>query len=728
MKLPAFIFAALLFSFSAHAQQVSNPGVLCYVPLGGTTGQVLEKSSNAYCALQWANGGGGSSGVSSFSGDGSFAVNSTSTGAVTFTLGNAAAYSLWGNATGANAAPGYTNSPEVLNLTTSGSLTVLGNASLSGTTTFAGPIFAPAAITSGTVAANSYVGLNSSGQEVLGSGGTGASPAGQLNAIQAYATSATFAGSSSGNGLYRSTTTQGLIFLSNTTTSNLLSLGDNGADVTSYALGESALLAQSTTNLDNTAIGGFSLSAVTTGTNNTALGWDAGQSLTTDSYTTAIGSRALLAQAGAATTSATGNTAIGYAALTALTTGVASVAVGNNALVKATSIVGENTAIGVGACGAVTTGSTNLCLGYNAGSSINTGSSNIVIGSGGVITSASNSIAIMGAVTNNQNDAISIGFNSLAPSTGAISIGYETGANSSGANVIFIGYQAGEYVSSGAQEVALGPNAMLANSNDRLTAPNNTAVGYNALTAIAGTATGNTAIGASSLAATATNAAYNTALGYNSGALNTTGTGNIEIGYNTDSTVGTIGSDNILIGNSLALSTSSTTNTINIGGIWTVTGTGTASSAANTINGTLSLPNITNADAGDYMCWNSGTVEYDATACVASLRKYKENIEPLHNALQEALALQPVEFKFKKSTGWKQQVQIGLIADDVEKVDKRLAGYTDGGELETVDYARTGVLAIAALQEQQKEIQSIPALEADPCSHLNWLGRALFCK
>ena len=117
-------------------------------------------------------------------------------------------------------------------------------------------------------------------------------------------------------GLNVSTTRAGLDFLSNVTTANLLSLGNNGADVTSYALGESALLAQSTTNLDNTAIGGYALTAVTTGTKNTALGWDAGQIITTGGNNTIIG--ALVAS-------------------TTLTTGNGNIYIGNSNAIDATT-------------------------------------------------------------------------------------------------------------------------------------------------------------------------------------------------------------------------------------------------------------------------------------------------------------------------------------------------------------------------------------------------------
>jgi hypothetical protein len=67
---------------------------------------------------------GGSSGVSSFSGDGTILGNSSSTGAVTATLKNATAYSVLGNATGSAAAPAYTQNPIVSGTITAGGISL----------------------------------------------------------------------------------------------------------------------------------------------------------------------------------------------------------------------------------------------------------------------------------------------------------------------------------------------------------------------------------------------------------------------------------------------------------------------------------------------------------------------------------------------------------------------------------------------------------------------------
>lgn len=194
------------------------------------------------------------------------------------------------------------------------------------------------------------------------------------------------------------------------------------------------------------------------------------------------------------------------------------------------------------------------------------------------------------------------------------------------------GYRAGQYITTGARNTAIGTDALLSNSSTYITLNDNTGVGYTALTALAGsnsyastavgsyagasttthdqaflgyaagryvtTGAGNTAIGAQSLlgaSATKTTGgyntgvgfyslkgvigagAYNTALGANAGLVVTTGTNNVLIGPDVAKTTLTTGSNNILIGTSSLIDTtaSNTSNTLNIGGAITGTELGT---------------------------------------------------------------------------------------------------------------------------------------------------------
>lgn len=187
-------------------------------------------------------------------------------------------------------------------------------------------------------------------------------------------------------GLNVSTTRGGIDFLANVTTANLLSLGNNGADVTSYALGESALLAQTTTNRQNTAIGAFALAAVTTGTNNTSLGFDAGQTITTGTNNTVIGSN------------------VGQ---TTLTVGSGNILIGVNNAIDTTTTATSNT-INIGGTG----GSWVNVAGTN------TVASEITTMNGALNTSVTSATAFTVGQTGTTNPTVTIDTSTVAGSTG----------------------------------------------------------------------------------------------------------------------------------------------------------------------------------------------------------------------------------------------------------------------------------------------------------------------
>jgi trimeric autotransporter adhesin len=99
--------------------------------------------------------------------------------------------------------------------------------------------------------------------------------------------------------------------------------------------------------------------------------------------------------------------------------------------------------------------------------------------------------------------------------------------------------------STGSQNTAVGDNAMIGVSGTPLTGSNNVAVGYNALFAAQGTASDNTALGMQALYATTTGTS-STAVGYY--ALdNATGSPNDALGFNAGKYIST-GSDNVALG------------------------------------------------------------------------------------------------------------------------------------------------------------------------------------
>ena len=86
-----------------------------------------------------------------------------------------------------------------------------------------------------------------------------------------------------------------------------------------------------------------------------------------------------------------------------------------------------------------------------------------------------------------------------------------------------------------------------------------------------------------------------------------------------------------------------------------------------------------------------------------SARRYKENIVSLQDQLDNIKKLEPVEFEWKET----KKKDIGLIAEDVEKVYPHLVEHDDNGDLMGVKYSKITSLLIKAVQEQQQQIEEL---------------------
>jgi hypothetical protein len=91
---------------------------------------------------------------------------------------------------------------------------------------------------------------------------------------------------------------------------------------------------------------------------------------------------------------------------------------------------------------------------------------------------------------------------------------------------------------------------------------------------------------------------------------------------------------------------------------------------------------------------------------LTSSRRFKHNITPMEN-INWLYKLKPVNFLYKKDTT--NTKQYGLIAEDVEKVNKSFITYDKNGLPETVEYSKLIAPMLKAIQDQQKEIQELKA-------------------
>ena len=92
----------------------------------------------------------------------------------------------------------------------------------------------------------------------------------------------------------------------------------------------------------------------------------------------------------------------------------------------------------------------------------------------------------------------------------------------------------------------------------------------------------------------------------------------------------------------------------------------------------------------------------------SSDRNLKENILPLNNSLDKILQLQGVSFYWKdKNKGSNQN--IGLIAQDVEKVYPELVGTNPATGMKSVEYGNLVAPLIEAIKEQENKIKTLQA-------------------
>ena len=97
------------------------------------------------------------------------------------------------------------------------------------------------------------------------------------------------------------------------------------------------------------------------------------------------------------------------------------------------------------------------------------------------------------------------------------------------------------------------------------------------------------------------------------------------------------------------------------------------------------------------------------------LALYKTNLAPYRNGLNILNRLRPITFDWKEGG----MHDLGLGAEDVEKIDPLLVTYNAQGQVEGVKYDRIGVVLVNAVKEQQQIIENqqkqIDALKAILC-------------
>ncbi len=446
-------------------------------------------------------------------------------------------------------------------------------------------------------------------------------------------------------------------------------------------------LRSNTTGWNNTASGTEALYSNTTGIRNTATGWNALHSNTTGGSNIAMGDLALYSN-----TTASNNTAIGEQALYSNTTGNNNTAIGTLALYSNT-IGGENTASGHRALYSNTTGAMNTASGRYALHSNTIGNDNTAYGSGALQTNIDgnyNTACGKSTLSSNANGSenTAIGYEALRNNTGA-SYNTATGkaallSNTDGEYNTANGWQALYSNTEGEANTANGVNAL----NSNTTGSFNTANGLDALNNNS-TGGSNTAIGASALL-TNTSGENNTAVGSGAGWNNVTGSRNVFLGFYAG--YNETGSDNLYIANSSA-------NPPLIYGDFAIKRIGIDLKDPTEkldVNGTARLRSMPTGTGTTVVVDTSGVLRKQSSS-----KRYKTKIRPLEVERNKVLQLEPVRFQWKTT----QQEDVGLIAEDVDRVIKDLVIYDNENRPDGVKYDRVAIYLLEVVKEQQKKIE-----------------------
>jgi hypothetical protein len=116
------------------------------------------------------------------------------------------------------------------------------------------------------------------------------------------------------------------------------------------------------------------------------------------------------------------------------------------------------------------------------------------------------------------------------------------------------------------------------------------------------------------------------------------------------------------------------------------------------VNGIVRVGTLGSAGATT-LCRNASN---QISTCSSSMR-YKKDVYRFSSGLSLIKQLRPVSFNWRDGG----MLDMGLVAEEVNKVEPLLTTTNDKGEIEGVKYDRVGVVLVNAVQEQQEQIEKL---------------------
>ena len=94
---------------------------------------------------------------------------------------------------------------------------------------------------------------------------------------------------------------------------------------------------------------------------------------------------------------------------------------------------------------------------------------------------------------------------------------------------------------------------------------------------------------------------------------------------------------------------------------------------------------------------------------MTSSARYKEEIKPMAKASETLFALTPVTFRYKKEIDPAGASQLGLVAEDVEKVNPNLVVRDKEGKPYTVRYDQVNAMLLNEFLKEHRKVEELEA-------------------
>jgi hypothetical protein len=357
------------------------------------------------------------------------------------------------------------------------------------------------------------------------------------------------------------------------------------------------------------------------------------------------------------------NTAVGYESLWSNTTGAFNTGVGAETLHENTG--DEITALGAFALFSNTTGQFNTAAGAFALLSNTIGQNNTATGFGALQTNTTGT------------ESTAIGASALYNDKG---VGYNT---ATGAFALFSNTR-------GAENIAIGDESLMSNTVGN----NNNAIG--SLSLHDNTRGGaNTGVGDKVLIS---NTAGNNNVAVGQSALQSNKTGNQNTAIGSLTLPSSTGSNNIAVGFESGENVSTANNVICIG----------TNVRGNNVNDACYIGNIFGSTSS-----NGVAVFVNSNGRLGtrtSSARFKNEIKPMDKASEAILALRPVSFRYKKEIDPARTSQFGLVAEEVEKVNRDLVVRDKEGKAYSVRYDQVNAMLLNEFLKEHHQVQDLKTI------------------